>query len=75
MSLDEVRLATSWYEDEKLAPAEIAERLGRNKATITRLLVKKVDRKRQGRPVALTDAQVDFLEHRLNELIVKADGK
>jgi hypothetical protein len=75
MSVDEVRLATAWYEEEKVAPAEIAERLGRDKATLTRLLVKTVDRKRQGRPVALTDAQVDFLEHRLDELIVKADGK
>ena len=39
MSEDEIRLAKKWYEKDKLKASEIAERLGRNKSALTRLLV------------------------------------
>ena len=74
LSSEEVRLAQSWYKD-GVSPSEIATRLGRNKSSLTRLLVKKVERKRQGRPFALTMAKIDFLERRLHQLIVKADRR
>ncbi len=61
MSPEEIRLAKKWY-GQDVSPSAIAERLGRTKSTLTRLLVKQVARKPQGRPEALTEAQVDFLE-------------
>ena len=69
----EIRLAKTWYNDEKLPPSQIAKRLGRNKSSLTRLLVKQTKRKPQGRPRALSKAQVDLLEKRLHQLVVKAD--
>ena len=75
LSGEEVRLAKTWYADESLAPNTIAERLGRDKSTLTRLLVKQAPRQRQGRPLALPTPQVHFLEERLQDLIVKAGGR
>ena len=74
LTSEEIRLATKWWE-EQLEPSEIAERLGRDKSTITRLLVAQVERRKQGRPKALTEAQVDFLVRRLDQLIVSAKGR
>lgn len=73
MGADEVRLARKWYQEERLSISKIAERLGRHKSVLSRLLVKQVPRKAQGRPQALTEAQVDFLARRLDELVKKAD--
>ena len=39
LSAGEVRLAKEWYADESLTPNKIAERLGRDKSTLTRLPV------------------------------------
>ena len=75
LSGEEIRLAKKWYADESLSPNTIAERLDRDKSTLTRLLVKQAPRERQGRPLALTTPQVDLLEKRLHDLIVKADGR
>jgi hypothetical protein len=75
MSEEEIRLARAWYNDDKEVPSEIAERLGRDKSVITRLLVKKVVRQKQGPPTLLTDAQVDFMVKRLDELVRKANCK
>jgi hypothetical protein len=75
MSEEEIRLAKAWYNDDNEAPSDIAERLGRDKSVITRLLVKKVVRQKQGPPTLLTDAQVDFIVKRLDELIRKANCK
>ena len=75
MSEDEIRLAKSWYTNDNTPPSEIAARLGRDKSVLTRLLVKQSPRKKQGAPPKLTEAKVDFLVKRLNELIVKADCK
>ncbi|CAE8638477.1 unnamed protein product [Polarella glacialis] len=75
MSEEEIRLARAWYNDDKEVPSEIAERLGRDKSVITRLLVKKVVRQKQGPPTLLTDAQVDFMVKRLDALVRKANCK
>ena len=54
LSSEEIRLATMWYEDDGMWPSEIAELLHRDKSTLTRLLVKKGPRKKDGRPPSLT---------------------
>jgi len=68
LSDEEIRLAKSWY-DANVPPAEIAERLGRSKSTLTRLLVQCVARRSQGRRPSLSRAQIDFLVRRLDELV------
>ena len=73
MSEDEIRLAKKWYEKDKLKPSEIAERLGRDKSALTRLLVLQSPRKQQGRKPLLTEAQIDFLARRLDEMVRKAN--
>ena len=75
LSSEELRLAKKWYFDENKKPADIAGLLGRDKSTLTRILVKQVPRKKQGRPRVLSEADIDFLERRLHELIVKSMGK
>ena len=70
----ELGLAKKWYVD-GTTTAEIAERLGRNQSTITRLLVKRVARKKQGRRAILTSAAVDKLEAKLEAMIEKANGR
>ena len=74
MTETEVNLAKKWYVDGETT-SEIAERLGRNRSSITRLLVKRVPRKKQGRKVVLNTAAVDKLEAKLQSRIQKADGK
>ena len=75
MNETELHLAKKWYMEDGESTATIAERLGRDQSTITRLLVKRKARKSQGRPPVLTAAVVDNLEKRLNDMVVKADGK
>ena len=70
----ELRLAQKWFAD-GVALAEIADGLDRYKSTITRHCVKMVARKAQGRKRALSEQQIDLLERRLHELIVKANGR
>lgn len=72
LSSEEIRLAREWYSKD-IEPSEIATRLSRNKSTMTRLLVKQTPRLQQGRKPILTKADIDFLEKRLHELIVKAN--
>ena len=72
LSNEEVRLARRWYDGEKLKPSEIAERLGRSKCSITRLLVQQKPRLKQGAPDKLSLAKVDFLEKRMDEMVVEA---
>ena len=72
MSEKEIALAKTWYDGGE-ACSEIAEKLGRDKSAITRLLIKQVDRKKQGRPELLTPANVSFLKRKLNELVKKAN--
>ena len=73
LSAEECRLIHMWKNEDGKGPAEIAGLLHRNKSTVTRFLKK--GRKAQGRPPALTSAQVDRLEAKLKELIKKADRK
>ena len=75
MSPEEQRLASKWYCEQSKPPSDIAALLGRDKSTLTRLLVKQVSRKKQGRPPVLTEADIDYLERRLHELLVKSKGK
>ncbi|CAE7255135.1 F52C9.6 [Symbiodinium natans] len=74
MTASERELAQRWYSEGK-PPSAIAELLGRDSSTLTRLLCMQKVAQKQGRPAALTNAQVDMLERRLDELIVKADGQ
>lgn len=74
LSPDEIRLAESWYSEGK-RPSEIAELLGRDKSALTRLLCLQRARLPQGRPPLLQKPQVDLLQRRLHELIVKANGE
>ena len=75
LSAEEQRLASKWYWEQGKAPSEIAGLLDRDKSILTRFLVKQVNRKTQGRPPALTEADMDFLERRLHQLIMKSMGK
>ena len=74
MTEGEVKLAKKWYVDGETT-AEIADRLSRDQSTITRLLVKRVPRKKQGRKALLDEAAVDKLADKLNSMVEKADGK
>ena len=75
LSATEVTLAKRWHLEEGLSAAKIAERLGRSPSTISRLVIKKVVRKRQGRKVLLSPAMLDKLEAKLEVMVVKADSK
>ena len=57
-----MRLANAWYTEDGLPPSAIAERLGRDKSVLTRLLVKQVPQKKQGRPPSLSASPGDLLE-------------
>ena len=59
--------------DRKLSPTRIAEDLGRNISSITRLLAQKVAPKASGRPPALTDADVTKLCAALDRMVDEAD--
>lgn len=48
MTTEEIRLAKNWFIQDDESPKDIAERLGRYKSTITRLLVKRTPRKQRG---------------------------
>ena len=74
MSADERKWAKNWYSQGN-QPSEIASMLGRDTSSITRLLCVQRPVKKQGRPSALTKAQIDFLERKLDQMIVKADGR
>ena len=54
-------------------PLEISQLLRRYKSTITRHVVKRTEQKRDGRPRALTESEVDALESLLVKMIKKAN--
>jgi IS30 family transposase len=68
-------LARRWFVEDGVAPSEIADLLGRDKSTITRLLVKRRVLKKQGRAPALTEDQKKGLVDRVRAMVEKADGK
>ena len=75
LSSEEIRLAKLWHEEDGMEPSEIASLLRRDKSTMTRLLVKKQVRKKGGRPVSLSDEDIDRLVETLDNMIVAADRK
>ena len=58
MSSEELRLAQQWYDEDGKSPLEISELLRRDKSTITRRVVKRTPKKRDGRPRSLTASDV-----------------
>ena len=68
-------MAKMWHEEDGMAPSEIADLLRRDKSTMTRLLVQRTERKKDGRPKLLDSAKVDELVACLDNLIVTADGE
>ena len=75
LSKEEIRLAEMWHKDDGMEPSEIGQLLRRDKSTITRLLVKRDLRKKDGRPQLLDVVAVDELIARLDHMIVVADGQ
>ena len=75
VSPTEVHLAKKWHVEDDESTATIAEHLGRDQPTITRLLLKRKVSKAQGRPPVLTAAVVDRMENRLSDMTLEADGK
>ena len=73
MSGEELRLAKQWYDEDGKTPLEISLLLRRDKSTITRHVVKRTEQKRDGRPRALTESEVDALESLLVKMIKKAN--
>ena len=70
----EIELVKKWVVEE-VAPSEIAERLGRNKSTITRKIKsRRFAGKKTGRKLLLSEAQVDSLEKRLMSMVKEANG-
>ena len=61
LSDEEIRLARMWYEVDGKSPKAIADLLHRDKSTMTRLLVKQLERK-DSHPPALSEVQKDALE-------------
>ena len=64
-----------WYDQDEKSPSEIAGLLHRDKATLTRFLVKEQKKEGRGRKIALNDKAVDALEKKMEEMVKKADGK
>ena len=72
LSSHEMQQAKQWY-DNGDSCTEIAEKLGRDRSVITRLLVKQVPRLQQGRPAALTKGNIAFMKRKLAQLVKTAD--
>ena len=75
MAQTEISLAKKWYVEDNQSTGEIAKRLGRDPSTISRLVVKRVPRKVQGRKRLLPSVAVDKLQAKLDGMILKADGQ
>ena len=75
LSEDEVRLAKDWYMNDDMKPSAIGKQLRRDKSTINRLIADKFKKKKTGRKVMLSEAQVHALANRLELMIKKANGE
>ena len=73
MTPTEISLAKKWYVEENLSAVKIAKRLGRDPSTVSRLVVKRVPRRKQGRSPLLSPSTIDKLEAKLEAMIQKAD--
>ena len=68
-------MAKMWHKEDGMDPSEIGDLLRRDKSTMTRLLVKRTERKTDGRPQLLDDDAIDALVAHLDHMIVTADGE
>ena len=68
-------MAKLWHKEDGMDPSEIGDVLCRDKSTMTRLLVKRTERKTDGRPQLLDDDAIDALVAHLDHMIVTADGE
>ena len=75
LSSAEIRLAHMWCDSDGKRPSEIAALLHRDKLTVTLQLVLQRERRQDGRPKASTEAQVDAMVKKLEDLILKANPK
>lgn len=75
LSSEELRLAKLWYNEDNVAPSEIARRLRRVKSTITRAVVQELPRGGRGRKRLLSDAEVDATIKCLERLVEEAGGR
>ena len=73
LSAQELALAQKWHA-EGLAPSACAQRLGRDKSTLTRRLVEAQGMQRQGAPKKLTEVQIDFRLKTLDDMAREAGG-
>ena len=73
-SEDARKLAKKWHSQGK-TPSDIGNLLGRDTSSVTRWLCVQKPIKKQGRPCSLTAAQVDFLEKKLDHMIIAANGQ
>jgi len=74
MTPDEKRIARDMYQ-RGFIPKHIADQLGRERSTITRLLAHAGPDPRQGRPEALSDVQVARAIRVMEKMIADADGE
>ena len=74
MTTDDKRIARDMHK-RGLIPKHIADQLGRERSTITRLPAHAGPHPRQGRPEALSDVQVARAIHAMEESIADADGE
>ena len=75
LSSEEIRLAKMWFHEDGKEPSEIAALLRRDKSTFTRLLCQELERKKDGRPRALTEAQIDRMVETMEDMIIKANNE
>jgi transposase len=75
MTAAERDLARKLYHEKGKEPSEIADIFDRDHSTITRLLFVRKKAMKAGRKAMLTEAQVDNLVKRLDEMITKAKAK
>jgi hypothetical protein len=73
--MEEIRLVKMWHKEDGMYPSEIGDVLRRDKSTMTRLLVKRTERKTDRRPQLLDDDAIDALVAHIDHIIVTADGK
>ena len=74
MTPDENRIARDMHARGSI-PSHIADHLGRERSTITRLLSQAGPSPRQGRPQAISDAHVARAVHVMEDMIAEADGE
>ena len=74
LTLEELNVAKQLYAKD-MDPSKIAALLGRSKSTLARRLCLRMPLTKQGPRTSITKAQVDKVEKRMDEMIVKANGE